>query len=196
MTRAALLLPLACLTGCVPWTVRPLENGTGASQRKFDAGRYADDIWAAKLLPAIDQAALDLRGLLSRGALKPGSHLAVRGAAVVLDVSIAPPSGKLVLDLLPPDGRADALLQTGPEMRGTSLRDATAVVPFSQFVNQIDFANAATELNRRAARVLPPPAELEKAKGRKLDFTGTFTVVAGEPPSIVPVRFRWAGDAQ
>lgn len=194
MRRAALLLPLACLTGCVPWTVRPLNGTQDSAQKKFDAASFAADTWSSKLLPAVDKSAMDLRGLLSRGTLKPGDHLAVRGSAVVAAVNLAPPSGTLLLDLLPPDGQPDALLQTGPEMRGSSLRDATTAVSFSQFVNQIDFANAGTELNRLAFRTLPPKAELETAKGRRIEFTGTFTVVAGERPSIVPVRFRFTGD--
>jgi predicted lipoprotein len=196
MRRAVLLLPIACLSNCVPWTVRPLDDGRKVSLERFDASRYADEVWTAKLMPAIDSAAVDLGELLSRGALKPGEHAAVKGSAVVLEVNLSPPAGALRLDLLPADGRADALLQIGPEMRGTSLRDATPVVSFSQFVNQMDFASAGTELNRRAARALPPQVELVKARGRRLEFTGTFTLVNGELPRIVPVRIHWAGDGK
>lgn len=196
MRRAVLLLPLACLTGCVPWTVRPLDQGKQASAEKFDPARFAAEVWDTKLLPAIDAAAADARPLFAARTLKPGQHAAVRGAAVVLDVRLAPPSGSLVLDLLPADGRPDALLQTGPEMRGSALRDATTAVSFSQFVNQIDFANAAAELNRRATQALPPRAELEKAKGRSVEFTGAVTFIEGELPAIVPARFRWSGDVR
>jgi predicted lipoprotein len=83
------------------------------------------------------------------------------------------------------------VLQIGPEMRGSSLRDATSAIEFSQFLNQIDFANAGSELNRRAVRALPARAELERAAGRKITFTGAFTVVEGALPEIVPARFGW-----
>lgn len=192
MKPALVFLMLACLAGCVPWTVRPLgEGAAGTKAERFDAARFADAVWEAKLLPAIDAAAVDLKQALADGAVKPGAHAAVRGRARVLKVNAAPRSGSLLLDLLPGDGRADAALQIGPEIRGTSLRDATPAVQFSQFVNQIDFANAGSELNRRAARGLPPAAELHRAAGRSIEFTGTFTAAPGEPPEIVPVRFRW-----
>jgi predicted lipoprotein len=85
-------------------------------------------------------------------------------------------------------------LQIGPEVRGSSLRDATTVISFSQFVNQIDFANVSSELNRRAVQGLPPAAELARAAGRNVEFTGTFTVTPGTMPEVVPVKLQWSGE--
>jgi len=195
MRTAAVSLMLACLTGCVPWTVRPIEGARkGQAEERFDAKRFVDGVWQARLLPAIEQQAVDLSALLSQGQLKAGAAVAVKGTARVLKVNAAPPSGTLLLDLLPADGRADAVLQIGPEIRGSSLRDATSVISFSQFVNQIDFANAGSELNRRAVQALPPAAELAHATGKTIEFTGTFTVTPGALPEIAPVRLRLLGE--
>lgn len=193
MRWAGLILTLT-LTGCVPWTVRPLDHDkASAAGERFDATRFVDSVWDSKLLPALDRAAVDLQSL-RLNTLQPGSHVVVKGSAKVLKATLTPPSGSLTLDLLPADGKPDALLQTGPEIRGSSLRDATSVTAFSQFVNQIDFANAGAELNRRAARTLPPRSELAKASGRTIAFTGTFTALAGALPEIVPARFAWLGE--
>lgn len=192
MKLAVATLCLACLTGCVPWTVRPIESAKqGQADARFDAQRFVDSIWDSKLLPELDRQATDLASALQREPAKAGAAVPVKATARVLKVNTGSSNGTLLLDLLPADGKADAVLQIGPEVRGSSLRDATTVISFSQFVNQIDFANVSTQLNRRAVRVLPPSAELARAAGRSIEFTGAFTSVPGELPTVTPVRFRW-----
>lgn len=194
MRVAAAIVVLASLTGCVPWTVRPIESTRNAqAQERFDARRFVDGVWDAKLLPAIQREAVDLTEALARGPMKPGTAISVKGTARVLKATVGPPSGTLLVDLLPGDGRADAVLQIGPVVRGSSLRDATTVISFSHFVNQIDFANVSSELNRRAVQALPPAAELARAAGRAVEFTGTFTATPGALPEVVPVQLQWAG---
>lgn len=194
--RVAVAIPmLACLTGCVPWTVRPIESTReGQAAERFDAPRFVDGVWDAKLLPAIQREAVDLAEALAPGRMKAGTAVAVKGAARILKVNVGSPTGSLLLDLLPCDGRVDAVLQIGPEVRGSSLRDATTVISFSQFVNQIDFANVSSELNRRAVRALPPAADLARSAGRSVEFTGTFAVTPGAIPEVVPVKLQWAGE--
>ena len=195
MRVACTIVLLAGLTGCVPWTVRPIESTRkGEAEERFDARRFVDGVWEAKLLPAIEREAVDLAGALARGQMKAGTAVAVKGTARVLKVDMGPPAGTLLLDLLPGDGRADAVLQIGPEVRGSSLRDATTVISFSQFVNQIDFANISSELNRRAVQALPPAEEMVRAAGRDIEFTGTFTVSPGAMPEILPAKLQWIGE--
>jgi predicted lipoprotein len=175
--------------------VRPIESTRkGEAQERFDARRFVDGVWESKLLPAIQSEAVDLAELLARGQMKAGTAVAVKGTARVLKVNVGPPAGTLLLDLLPGDGKSDAVLQIGPEVRGSSLRDATTVISFSQFVNQIDFANVSSELNRRAVQTLPPAEELARAAGRNVEFTGTFTVAPGAMPEVAPVKLHWIGE--
>lgn len=196
MKRVCAAVLSLSLTGCVPWTVRPIEDQSAtASKERFDVVRFVDSVWQPKLLPAIESSAVELKSVLATGPLKAGAHVMVKSTARVLRVNTTPPSGLMTLDLEPYDGRADAVLQIGPELRGSSLRDATRLIQFSHFVNQIDFANASSELNRRALRCLPPTSELAKAMGRTIVFTGTFTA-DGDMPHIVPVRFRWVEGAK
>lgn len=195
MRVAFAMLVLAGLTGCVPWTVRPIESTRkGEADERFDARRFVDGVWESKLVPAIQSEAVDLAELLARGPMKAGTAVAAKGTARVLKVNVESPAGTLLVDLLPGDGRADAVLQIGPEVRGSSLRDATAVISFSQFVNQIDFANVSSELNRRAVQSLPPAAEMAQAAGRNIEFTGAFTVTPGAIPEVVPVKLEWSGE--
>ncbi|QOY88597.1 DUF2291 family protein [Paludibaculum fermentans] len=191
MKRACAAILSLSLTACVPWTVRPIEGqSAAAAQDRFDATRFVDSQWQTKILPAIEASAVDVSGLPAASSRKAGTHFILKGTARVLKVNPAPPLGQMSLDFEPFDGHADAVLQIGPEVRGSSLRDATGLVQFSQFVNQIDFANVSSKLNARALQCLPPTAEIAGSEGRRIAFTGTFTA-GDEIPHIVPVRFRW-----
>lgn len=196
MTRACAALLSLCLTACVPWTVRPIEGqSAAAAQERFDASRFVDSQWQSKILPAMEGSAVEMTSLPPAASRKPGTNFTVKGTARVLKVNPTPPLGQMSVDLEPFDGRADAVIQIGPEVRGSSVRDVTGLVQFSQFVNQIDFANVSSKLNARALQCLPPGAEFAHSEGRSFAFTGAFT--SGEElPHIVPVRFRWAEGAK
>ncbi len=196
MKRACAAILSLSLTACVPWTVRPIEGQSAAAAKdRFDAARFVDSEWQSKILPAVETSALDAGSLPPASSRRAGAHFMVKGTARVLRVNPAAPLGQMSLDFEPYDGHADAVLQIGPEVRGSSLRDATGLIQFSQFVNQIDFANVSSKLNARALQCLPPSPELAAAAGRRIAFTGTFTA-GDELPHIVPVRFRWVEGAK
>jgi predicted lipoprotein len=88
-----------------------------------------------------------------------------------------------------PAGTAVAI-QTGPAVPGTAVRDATGEISFGQFVNQVEFADAATALNNEVkAQVLEglDPARLE---GRRVRFVGAFTYLALAAVTITPVQLE------
>jgi predicted lipoprotein len=189
-----LLLIAASLTACVPWTVRPIDDNRAANEgRRFDAKAYVDSIWAARLRPALARGAPDLRSL---GALAAGRSYLVKGEGIVLGADAAGQSRHLAIDLLPPDGRADAVLQLGPVVRGTALRDAAGFIDFNQFVNQIDFADVANELNARAVKEVLAPFDLKGIAGARVSFAGAFTARDGAAPEIVPIELSRVGRAQ
>ena len=67
-------------------------------------------------------------------------------------------------------------VQVGPALPGTAIRDAVGFIEFGQFVNQVEYADAATALNSQVkAQVLEDldPASLE---GKKVEFLGAFTL--------------------
>jgi predicted lipoprotein len=78
----------------------------------------------------------------------------------------------------------------GPALPGTAVRDATGEISFGQFVNQVEFADAATALNNEIkAQVLSDvdPAALE---GERVQFTGAFAYLAPDVITITPVRLE------
>ena len=87
----------------------------------------------------------------------------------------------------PYDGRPDAAVQIGPVIRGTTLRDALPFIQFSQFVNQLQFAQVGNALNDRVSSALKSFSNQDLA-GSIVVFSGA----AGQPSEgglleIVPV---------
>lgn len=204
ITGAAVLL--MSLTGCVPWTVRPIEDADSAKSAAGPAApaAYVDSIWDSKLLPAILKSATDARTLLDALQASPqeadqeyghresggAAYAAVKGSGRVLAVDTSSRNGLLLVDIAPPDGKADISIQIGPVLRGTALRDATGLIRFTDFANQLQFADVANELNNRVLKTVPGSLDLKTLAGKTVAFTGVFALEEGSNPPIrgvVPV---------
>jgi predicted lipoprotein len=206
VTKRALLLLPVLLLGCKIATIRPIESEDEApGPQEFDAATHVDGLWSEDVPVALDQA-VDLRDLLPAFAADPararetwgrreGSgpfHVIVRGTGRVTGVDTSSRTGIAEVDVEVPSGTAATHLQVGPVLRGTSIRDALPTVSFDQFVNQIQFADVANELNARAEREVLGDLEREALAGKTVRFVGMATL--GEPPlTVTPVRLTVEG---
>jgi len=202
----AMLLLCLTLASCVPWTVRPIgseqDNSGPVTQT---AAAYVDSVWASKLVPAVMGSAVEARTLLDALAASPAEALArygrreaggppyfaVKGRGVVLEVDTSSRTGLALIDVAPFDQKPDASIQIGPVLRGVSLRDATGVVRFSDFVNQLQFADVGNELNDRVLKTVLAPLEMTSLRGRAVTFMGTLAAEEGAIPplrDLVPVE--------
>jgi len=205
-TLAIMALSLG-LGSCVPWTVRPIggEKEAPAGPASVSAGAYVDSIWAAKLVPAVLNAAVDARTLLDALAASPEDaqaryghreangplYFIAKGKGVVVSVDTRSRSGLALVDVAPFDQRPDLSIQIGPVLRGTSLRDATGIVRFTDFVNQLQFADVGNELNDRVLKTVLAPLDRTALEGRLVAFAGTLAAEnKAEPPlrELVPVK--------
>jgi predicted lipoprotein len=176
-TRQALAACLAAsLASCAPWTVRPIESGNPA--KAATPGAFVESIWASRLVPHIVNHAVEARALIEALAASPAEaerrfghregsgpcHFAVKGRGRVVSIDAGSRHGLALVDLAPYEGRAEVSLQIGPVLRGNALRDVTGLVPFSGFVNQLEFADAGNELNARVLKsVLAPVDKIGRA---------------------------------
>jgi predicted lipoprotein len=205
---AALIAALAVvLASCAPWTVRPLESGretSSGSSAVVSPAAYVDAVWASKLLPAINNSAVDVRGLLNaivastseaqtryghRDANGP-CFFVVKGEGVVTAVDTKSRVGLALVDTAPYDNRPDVSIQIGPVIRGTALRDATGIVRFTDFTNQLQFADVGNEINNRVLRTVLAQVDRDKLKGKKVYFVGAMASQENsEPPlrDLVPI---------
>ena len=205
---AAMLLFSLGLMSCVPWTVRPIGEERAApavASATANPAAYVDSIWAARLVPAVLKSAVDARELLNALAASPADararygrseangpvYFIVKGEGVVIDVDTRSRNGIALVDIAPYDQRPDVSLQIGPVVRGTSLRDATGLVRFSDFVNQLQFADVGNELNDRVLKTVLVPVDRSKLKGRAVSFAGTLAAELKAEPALrelLPVK--------
>lgn len=215
--RLALLLGAASLafTGC------KIEQKSAASAQKttakagsfenksFNPEAEVEAMWSTKVLPAIDKMAVDFSVLkkemsasmdaagASHGHREKGEgapwNLAVRLSGVVIDAETELSAGTADVDV-DGDGKADAQLQIGPVIRGTTIRDVLPFISFTSYTNQIDFAQLANALNDRGYATTLKTTDRTKLKGQKVEVVGVFTTDnATDIPVLTVTSFKVLG---
>jgi predicted lipoprotein len=78
-------------------------------------------------------------------------------------------------------------LQVGPAINGTALRDASGVVEFGQFTNQVEYADAATALNSEMREQVLAELDPASLSGKKVSFVGAVQLLSPAVVTITPV---------
>jgi predicted lipoprotein len=79
-------------------------------------------------------------------------------------------------------------VQTGPAINGTDVRDATGLIDFSQFTNQIDYQNAGSALNDEVKSQVLAKVDTAKLTGKTISVVGVFQLVVPNSWLITPVK--------
>jgi predicted lipoprotein len=189
----AILAALAAAggAGCRIAAVRPLEetaapaSGAAPSAASFDAVAFVDSIWRSEVLRSLDEAP-DV-GTTTAGPVDSGRRaVVVRGAGRVVSVDTRSRSGTATVEL---DGRpgSTVVLQIGPVLTGTAIRDALPALGFDRFVNQIQHADVGNELNARVERDVLSKLDRRALGDRRVSFRGMAPIEDGRPLTITPV---------
>jgi predicted lipoprotein len=83
------------------------------------------------------------------------------------------------------DGKIAAIVQIGPAMRGTALRDALDFVSFNDFKNQIDYAQFGKAFNQYVDHAFLSALPRASLVGRNVTALGAYTLEAGDQPPLV-----------
>jgi len=213
----ALLLVLAGLAGCRIEERSAAEASASAApagsfeNKAFDPKAQVEAMWSSKALPEIKARAGELmalrkamaanldaagaaHGFRERGAGAPWNMAAtLKGKIVSVDTESS--AGKIGVDV-DGDGRADAEVQIGPVMRGTSIRDGLSFISFTSYTNQIDFAQLANAFNKKAFETVLKGLPRDALMGKEVQLTGLFTTEdAAQMPVITPVEMRLGAPA-
>ena len=191
---AGLLAAIAATTT----TVSASDPGAAAvaGGSTFDAVEYAGERYAAEVVPTIQEEALDITELLPQiiedpeaageqyghrpGVSSPYAYATSgEGVAGAVDGTLLP----VTVEGLPDD--VQVFIQIGPAINGTALRDATGLVDFNDFLNQIEYANAATELNNKVKTDVLADFDAAAAEGRTVRFVGAFAY--GSNPKAIQI---------
>jgi predicted lipoprotein len=203
------LLILIAICGLLVWkppfVIRPLPSakpeGSASTQAPAAnaATAFVDPIWDNKIVATFTEKAVNAKELLPaiqanpdqagekygrREATNPYNYM-VKGAGQVTVVNTESRAGTLKVALANLFPRQDVTIQIGPVVLGTAVRDATGVVSFNQFTNQIDYAGVSKEMNARAVRDALGGKDPASFNGKQIRFIGAFTY---DPHSAGTIR--------
>jgi predicted lipoprotein len=205
---AVLLLSLgACAHVPGVYTYESDKSGSAAGGAKtFDAKTYVDGVWAGKIVPTVRDRAVDVTTVAAAiaadsqaagkqyghqaGAGSPYAYL-VKGSGTVTKVDTSVPTGPMTVEV--PQAGKKALtvtIATGPVIAGTALRDGVGFISFGDFTNQIDYANAATQINDRAKTDVIAHVDLKTITGKRVTFAGAFSALAPGTIFVVPTSLQ------
>jgi predicted lipoprotein len=174
-----------------PFVVRPLADrtgtGSGVQNGQGAASKFVDPIWTSKVLPTIEEKAQDIVKILPeirsdpetagqkygrREATNPYNYM-IKGTGRVTEIHNESQVGTATVEI--PELNEKVALQIGPVVRGTALRDATGIVSFNQFSNQLDYADVSKEMNSRALKTAFANVAPASLAGKTVTFFGAFT---------------------
>ena len=171
-----------------PFVIKPLARpGSNPEATESKGAQFADKVWASKVLPVIQEKAQEMTMIVQeiradpaaagekygrRESTNPYSYM-VKGSGKVIEVNTQSQAGTLVLEV--PGLNEKIALQIGPVVRGTALRDATGAAPFDQFTNQLDYADVAKEMNKRAVKEAFASVAPSSLADKTITFLGAFT---------------------
>jgi predicted lipoprotein len=172
------LAALGVSAGCKIATVRRLDDETArgasastglqpeGSSAPFNAAAFVDAAWNADLLPAITRAR-DVSELAPNEAT--AQPVVVRGRGRVVDANIRSRAGTATLEL---SAGTRVVVQVGPVLTGTAIRDALPALGFDRFVNQLQHADVGNELNARVEQQVLQRLDRSRLRGAYLSFAG------------------------
>lgn len=205
LVKLWLLVQCLVLGGCKPWTVVPIGSANDAQASSQNPAAFVDSIWSAKLVPAIVGSAIDAPALLEAMSASIGEaerkygrnvngnawYFNVRGEGTVLAVDTSSRNGLLEIRVLQRGRGPDVSIQTGPVFRGSALRDSTGLITFSSFVNQLQFADVAEDLNNKAKQTVLSSLDTKGLVGKRVKFVGSFEAETATQPliqNVVPIQ--------
>jgi predicted lipoprotein len=170
----------------------------------FDPNKMVASIWSTKVVPYVEKKAgpfVEVRDLAAKSLDEAGARYGYRAKSedtpwtlmvklngVIVAANTESRASTISVDATG-QGKTDAIVQIGPAMRGTAIRDALDFVSFNDFINQIDFAQYGkafnTSINRSTLEKLPR----DDLVGRKVTVIGAYPFASGpEAPLVTPVE--------
>jgi predicted lipoprotein len=182
-------------------TFRSASAPIPGAQKKFDAATFGKDNYASKVKPAVLKDPVPLTTLLplvAQDADAAGEKYGKRsGSSSPYAYSVSfegtahkPVGGLMQVDVAGAPKGTRVSVQTGPAINGTTLRDATGLVDFNDFVNQVEYANAATALNQEMKKDVLDGLDLGSLVGKKVSVVGTIAPLTPDVITVTPVSLE------
>jgi predicted lipoprotein len=194
------------LDGCifVKTANKQVTGSDDSNSGGFDPEAMVDAIWDSKVIPylsakagplgevvALARSSPDEAGRKFGYRAKEGSEpwtYVVKIDGRVVSADTASRAGTISVDS-GGDGKVAAIVQIGPAMRGTALRDSLNFVSFNDFKNQIDYAQFGKAFNQHVLKMVLSKLPRDSLVGRNVSVLGAFTLDTGDqPPLVAPAQ--------
>lgn len=198
---AALVVIYAALSATV---VKEGQEATLTGEVAFDPTTVATKFWEEKSAGYFESNAVDLNQLLtesdgdfSKVASKYGHYsmgdqgelsFIVKGTGTVDTVKNKLRSGYIAFTL---DGNASDVktrLQIGPVFKGSAVRDSISLISYKDYKNQIEWAEVSVAFHKLITEEILSKLDMNSLEGKKIEFTGCFTVARPDLLQITPVK--------
>lgn len=202
----AVLIAGFLLSSCrfVPTSEVQALASAQAPDASFDPDKMVASIWTSKVVPYFDKKAgpfAEVRSLAAASPDEAGAKFGYRPKSgdvpwtflvklegVVVEANTESRAETIGVDTTG-KGKTDALVQIGPAMRGTAIRDALDFVSFNDFTNQIDFARYGKAFNTYVDRRTLDKLPRDSLVGRKVTVVGAYPLTAAaDTPLVTPVE--------
>jgi predicted lipoprotein len=175
---------------------------TSANSGEFDSVGYVEANWSAKIMPELTANAAELSTVLAALKADPEAARAkygrrqeetapftfiVRGSVPVKAANLESAAATLELATPAPTADGAVLLQIGPVIKSSAVRDVLSFVHFGDFTNQVDFANLSRALNAHVKDSVVNALDREHLVSKTVSFTGAFAEDASGKVLITPV---------
>jgi predicted lipoprotein len=176
------------------------EKGDGDEGKKLDIyfvddtfkpDQFVDEIWEEKVVPYFKQKCLPIGEILpSWGEDQEAAgrefgyrekaegspwNFRVKGSGLIVAVNTASRASTVEVDLDSQDGKADLILQIGPVIKDTGIRDSLEFISFTDFTNQLEFARLSNAFNKKVNSAVLSGLDRENLMGKHVAFHGVFT---------------------
>lgn len=167
------------------------EKIISSGEKAVDLASYLEANWESALLPEINERRCDFAALLDeaktgwekageaygvkKGDIGTKYNFIVHDTAVVKEINTESKAGFIVVELDGQPSDYTIKIAIGPVLKGTAIRDALKFIDFNQFVNQMDYAKLANELNKIGNDNVTQSVDIMALQGKTIEFTGCFT---------------------
>ncbi len=203
-----ILLFSLMLTSCRLFTIVPIEENDSqkgskisSGEKAVDVNKYIEDKWDSVIVKEINERKQSLTKILSEASggwdevcskygIKKGDigskyNFIVTDTAQVKEVNTESKAGFIVISLNGVNTDYTLKIAIGPVLKGTAIRDSLKGINFNDFVNQMDYANLANELNKKGNENSVGNIDVNTLNGKTITFTGSFTDPEGAKEIII-----------
>lgn len=194
--RALVALAVLLLLAAMAWDTRIVTIGAAVQPGVFSPAEFGQAQFP-KVQAYVEQHAVDLVTLAEAVGKDPAAaakqYGVEAGTGTVIPVKFSGIAGKPDSGVYPVDVEGmpkdiNVKVQTGPAIMGMDLRDVTGTIAFGQFVNQIEYQNAGSAVNKEMKKQVLAKVDTANLSGKTISVLGAFKLNASRNWVVTPVK--------